>query len=120
MSARILVVDDYADARDLLAIVLEYAGFQVRSAATGAEAVALARTHPFDAVIMDVFMPGMDGVEATRLIKAEPGLQDLPVIAYTARPSPLEQVGNLFSAICVKPCPPDKLLGVVRAALARA
>jgi CheY-like chemotaxis protein len=120
MSARVLVVDDYADARELLAIVLEYAGYQVRAAATGAEAVDLARQQPFDVVIMDVFMPGMDGVEATRLIKAEPGLEALPVIAYTARPSPLDQVEHLFSAICVKPCPPDRLLTTVKDVLARA
>jgi CheY-like chemotaxis protein len=120
MSARILVVDDYADARDLLAIVLEYAGFEVRAAASGEEAVDLVRQHPFDVVIMDVFMPGMDGVEATRRIKAEPGLGDLPVIAYTARSSPLERIEGLFSAVCVKPCSPDALLTAVRKAVADA
>jgi CheY-like chemotaxis protein len=120
MSARVLVVDDYADARELLSIMLEYAGYEVRAAASGEEAVDLARRQAIDAVIMDVFMPGMDGVEATRRIKAEPGLGALPVIAYTARPSPLGQLDDLFTAICVKPCPPDALLAAVRQAVAKA
>jgi CheY-like chemotaxis protein len=118
MANRVLVVDDYADARELLTIVLEDAGFDVVSASSGSEAVAIARRETLDVVVMDVFMPGMDGVEATQLIKAEPGLHDLPVIAYTARPTPLQQVPGLFSAVCVKPCPPDQLVGAVREAIA--
>jgi two-component system cell cycle response regulator len=118
MAARVLVVDDYADARELLTIVLEDAGFAVLSASSGQEAVDIARREPLDVVVMDVFMPGMDGVEATRKIRSEPRLRDLPVIAYTARPTPLQQVPGLFNAVCVKPCPPDQLVGAVRQAIA--
>ena len=115
---RVLVVEDYDDARHLIGLILEGAGYGVLSAADGLAGVELARKHRPDAIVMDLFMPIMDGVEATRRIRAFPEMRDVPVIAYTARPAPLAQDGDLFDAVCIKPCPPDILLAALRGVLA--
>ena len=114
-AGRILVVDDYDDTREMLHMILADAGFAVVSAANGSEAVALAKTYMPDAVLMDLFMPDMDGVEATRQIKADPRLRDIPVVAYTAQPPTAETEADLFAAVCMKPCSPATLLATVRA-----
>jgi CheY-like chemotaxis protein len=119
---KIGIVNDLTVATEALrrAVALEPAHEVVWTARDGREAVALCERNKPDLVLMDLIMPGMDGVEATRRIKAEPGLGDLPVIAYTARSSPLERIEGLFSAVCVKPCSPDALLTAVRKAVADA
>jgi CheY-like chemotaxis protein len=117
MPRRVLVVDDYDDARELLGLILEHVGFQVLLAANGADAVEIARREHPDIVVMDLFMPGMDGIEATRRIKADPAFQQVPVIAYTARTAPLGETEQLFSGVCIKPCSPDRLIEMLNAAL---
>jgi CheY-like chemotaxis protein len=88
----VLVVDDNTDNRELLAEFLVFAGFQVTTAASGADAVTVAqRVHP-EVVLMDLAMPGlMDGWEATRRIKGDPSLRDTVVIAVTAHAFPPER-----------------------------
>lgn len=114
----VLIVDDYDDARELMETILRLAGFSVESAANGTEALAKARQHRPDVVFMDLFMPGMDGFEATRLMKGDPQLRDVPIVAYTAKPRPVEGASHLFSAVCVKPCTPDEVVTTVHAVLA--
>ena len=82
----LLAVDDSAMNRDLVEMALSREGAQVTLAADGQQAVQLLRASPagFDAVLMDVQMPVMDGRTATRLIRQELGLTQLPVIALTA------------------------------------
>jgi CheY-like chemotaxis protein len=117
MGERVLVVDDYADARELLGIILQHVGFEVLLAANGAEAVETARRSRPHAVVMDLFMPGMDGIEATRRIREDPAMRHVPVIAYTARTAPLDEAEKLFNGVCIKPCSPDRLIGMLRGAL---
>ena len=112
-----LVVDDYEDGREMVAWSLEAAGFDVVRAAGGAEAVDQAKRWRPAAIVTDIFMPDVDGVEATRRIKAEPDLKTVPVIAYTAWPERVAST-DLFHSICPKPCPPDKLIALVHEALA--
>ena len=84
--AHILVVDDSAMNRDLMERVLTLEGAATTLAADGQQALQLLITRPkaFDAVLMDVQMPVMDGLTAIQLIREEPGLTDLPIIAFTA------------------------------------
>ena len=86
VGAQVLVVDDSAMNRDLVERALRLEGATATLAADGQQAVQILRTRPqgFDAVLMDVQMPVMDGLCATRLIREELGLLTLPIIAFTA------------------------------------
>lgn len=83
-SATILIAEDHEDSRDALRALLEAAGYRVALAQNGREAVDRALAlHP-DLVIMDIMMPVMDGLEATRELRAAPGFERVPIIALTA------------------------------------
>ncbi len=83
----ILVVDDEADVRDVIRLNLEREGFSVSSAADGPEALEVLNRARFDAVILDVMMPGMDGLAVCRTIREDHTLRGLPVMLLTARDS---------------------------------
>jgi len=114
-SKTVLVVDDYIDVREVVASVLQNAGFVVTTAADGLEALIAAYQVRPGVIVMDVSMPVLDGVEATRLIKACPATRDARVIAYTGNPmfdeSPTRM---LFAAVLTKPATPDAVLATVR------
>lgn len=111
----VLVVDDYQDSREFMSMVLHNAGFIVRTASNGLEAVIAAyEMHPA-VIVMDMMMPVLDGVEATRLIKAIDELREARVIAYTAK-APLDPklTQELFSAVLEKPSRPDIVVAAVQ------
>jgi len=81
---RILVVEDNEMNRDLLVRRLQRKGFEVISAADGAEGIARASSDDPDVVLMDMSLPVMDGWEATRILKADERTRSIPVIALTA------------------------------------
>jgi two-component system, cell cycle response regulator DivK len=113
--AAVLVVDDYGDVRDMLARVLEGAGFIVRTATNGLEALIAAYEMRPGVIVMDVSMPVLDGVEATRLIKAGEATRDARVIAYTGNPSFDDSPTRpLFAAILTKPATPAAVLATVQ------
>jgi two-component system, cell cycle response regulator DivK len=80
-----LVVDDFPDGRELLAEYLTFRGFGVLTTSTGAEAIEIARRVKPQIILMDLSMPGLDGWEATRILKADPETRDIVVVAVTAR-----------------------------------
>ena len=84
MTRRILVVDDQEDNRRILRDLLTASGFEVIEAKTGEEGVALAEERGPDLILMDIQLPGIDGYEATRQIKAKPALQATPLIVVTS------------------------------------
>lgn len=84
---KVLVVEDVELNRDLLVQLLED-NYDVVTAVDGAEGVEAARRERPDVVLMDLSLPVMDGWEATRVIKADADLQDLPIIAVTAHAMP--------------------------------
>ena len=114
-SKAVLVVDDYGEVREAVARVLQNAGFGVRTAADGLEALIAAYEMRPGVIVMDVSMPVLDGLEATRLIKACAATRDARVIAYTGNPAFEESPTRmLFAAVLTKPATPDAVLAAVR------
>ena len=81
---RILVVEDQEDNRTILRDLLTHAGFVVLEAVTGEEGVRAAEAHRPDLILMDIQLPGMDGLELTRRLKADPRTAGILVVALTA------------------------------------
>ena len=84
MSKRILVVEDHEDNRRIMRDLLTSAGYEMIEAVTGEDGVALAERERPDLILMDIQLPGLDGYEATRRIKANPALRSIPIIAVTS------------------------------------
>jgi two-component system response regulator MprA len=112
----ILVVDDDQAVRDSLARSLQYSGYEVSTAVDGVDALAkLAGTRP-DAVIMDVMMPRLDGLEATRMLRSNGN--DVPILVLTARDAVNDRVDGLDAGgddYMAKPFALDELLARIRA-----
>jgi two-component system, chemotaxis family, chemotaxis protein CheY len=118
--SRILVVDDSPAARDALCASLRRAGFNTSEAAEGSEALWRARSAPFDAVLTDIHMPTMDGLEFIRQLRGVPGYDKTPVFVVTSDVSRARfvegrQVGA--TAWLVKPPNMAALVTAVRDAL---
>jgi len=82
--ATLLVVDDEELNRQLLSEVLGHAGYATLAAGDGAQAVQIARTSKPDGMLLDLMMPGIDGFEVLRRLRADPATQNLPVLVITA------------------------------------
>ncbi len=80
---KVLVVEDHPDMRELLVWQMELMGFLPITAKHGEEGVEKAIEEKPHLILMDIMMPGMDGLEATRLIRANPETQDIPILAAT-------------------------------------
>jgi CheY-like chemotaxis protein len=115
----VLAVEDDPITRADLRLVLEEAGFEVTSACDGAAAVAAAREHRPDAILLDLSLPHLDGVEATRQILAE---RQVPIVALTGRSRSLAEqaVAAGASSYVLKPFHPEEVVGAVLDALAGA
>ena len=85
MTHVILVVEDNERNLKLLRDVLEYAGYDVRVARTAEDGITLAVSEPPDLVLMDLQLPGIDGMEALRRLRESPRTADIPVVAVTAQ-----------------------------------
>lgn len=120
MDAHILVVEDDASIRELTGRGLEAAGFTVSTAATGDTGLARTQAGDIDAVVLDVMLPGMDGLEVCRAIRAT---STVPVVMLTARSDTLDIVVGLEAGAddyVTKPFEMPELIARVRAALRRA
>ena len=113
------MVDDYEDTRELVARILEDAGFIVRTASNGLEAIIAAYEMKPSVIVMDVTMPVLNGLEATRLIKAIDAIRHVRVIAHTAEPHIADAAAaTLFAAVLHKPVPPTVVVDTVRRCVA--
>jgi CheY-like chemotaxis protein len=91
MSNSVLVVDDNRDNRDLAQILLECEGFEVRVAEDGVQALCLLEESAPGLILMDVQLPGIDGLELTRRLRQNPRLRDTVIVAFTAYAMPAEK-----------------------------
>ncbi|HEX5108199.1 MAG TPA: response regulator [Vicinamibacterales bacterium] len=118
----ILVVDDYQDAREMYAEYLQFSGFRVAEARNGNEAVDQAFALKPDLILMDLSLPGMDGWEATRRLKADESTRHIPIVALTGHALAGASDGARKAgcdSFVTKPCLPDDLVVEVRRMLNR-
>jgi CheY-like chemotaxis protein len=115
---RILLVDDEADIRTVARLALEaIGGFEVRECASGLAAPAAVAEHAPQPVLMDVMMPGRDGPETLKALRATPGLPPVPVVFMTAKVQPQEVAAFLGQGaidVIAKPFDPMTLAQTVR------
>jgi two-component system, cell cycle response regulator DivK len=123
MSQRILVVEDQVDNRQILRDLLTSANFEVIEAEDGEAGLAAAAAHRPDLILMDIQLPGIDGYEATRRLKADASLDAIPIIVVTsyalAGDDDKARAAGCDAYIC-KPYSPRQLLAKVREYLSRA
>jgi two-component system, OmpR family, response regulator len=118
--ARILVVDDEPNILELLSVSLRFAGFDVRTAADGAAALDVARSFGPDLLVLDVMMPGLDGFDVLRSLRA--GGSRVPVVFLTARDAPEDKVAGLTLGgddYVTKPFSLEEVVARIRAVLRR-
>lgn len=115
----ILVVDDEPDTLGLVSLTLETAGFRVKAAASGGEALLLAQQHPFDAILLDIMMPDLSGFEVYKRLQST--LTPVPPIIFLtakSRSEDREQGEGLgAAAYLLKPITRGQLLDVLRRTL---
>lgn len=119
MAKKILIAEDDEDNRDLFVFMLKRSGLnlEIIEAENGKEAVDLVEQHTPDLILMDMQMPVMDGFTAVKIIKSNPAIQHIPIIAFTAQSRPEDKV--MTKAIgCIehytKPMDPDELTKLIQ------
>jgi CheY-like chemotaxis protein len=109
----VLLVEDFEDAREMYRDYLEFSGFQVETARDGREAIEKARALRPHLILMDLSLPGIDGWEATRILKDDPRTSDLIIVALSAHALAAEGE-RARAAGCdgfiAKPCLPTDLV----------
>lgn len=116
-SPSVLLIEDNEHLRSIFALVLRETGYGVREAADGPAALRLAQEQRPDLILTDLSLPGMDGWETIRALRAQPGMEQVPVVVASAfdRSTDLEQSREIgCAAHLVKPLDPGDLLTEVR------
>jgi len=120
---RVLVIDDNAINIDLVAYVLDADGFVVEAAADAEQALARLATFRPDVILMDIQMPGIDGLTLTRRLKSDPATRQIPIVAFTAYAMKGDEA-KIRAAGCdgyvSKPIDVTRFAGAVRAYIAGA
>ena len=116
---RVLLVDDSREYRDFYAVLLEQMAAVV-TASTGEDAIALATQQPFDAIVLDVLMPGLDGWQTCAMLKSNPSTATVPVIMLTSLdgldvPATASRLGA--ASVLIKPCSVERLAVAIREAM---
>ncbi len=120
---RILVADDDPSILRLLQLNFELEGFEVHTASDGEDALAKARSASPDVIVLDVMMPGLDGLEVCRRLKEDGAMRTVPIILLTALGQERERREGMAvgaSHYVMKPFDPDSLIRVVKGTLAGA
>jgi CheY-like chemotaxis protein len=118
----VLIVDDERYTCEIMQVLIEDLGHRVHIAGTGLEALDWLRGHHADVVVMDVLMPGIDGLETVRRMRADAGLRDLPIVCVSAKAAGSVK-GDGLAAGCdrylTKPVHEDKIFRALTEALAQ-
>lgn len=117
-AAHILVAEDEPDIRANLGRLLRLEGFDVSLAAGGGQALQMARARRPDLVLTDLMMPGMDGHQLLRALRADPHTAGVPVVCLSARVDAHDELGASANAYITKPYQRVPLLACIRALLA--
>jgi two-component system, OmpR family, alkaline phosphatase synthesis response regulator PhoP len=120
--AKLLIVEDEADIRELISFNLEMSGYNVEKARDGEEGLALAKSGNFDLIILDLMLPGMDGLKVCAQLRKDQSTATIPVIMLTARSEDEDIVSGLETGAddyITKPFSPRILIARVKAALRR-
>jgi phosphate regulon transcriptional regulator PhoB len=121
-SKKILLVDDEPDLRELVSYNLKKEGYQVLAAADGEQALEKMRKVSFDLIILDVMLPGIQGMDLCRMIRKSPKTESVPLLMLTARSGVEDKVRGLDTGAddyMTKPFSPKELIARVRALLRR-
>jgi pilus assembly protein CpaE len=122
MEAKILIVDDDIDTLQLVGTMLERQGYEIAAANNGVKAVEMARQERPDLILLDVMMPGMDGYEVTRKLRAMEETALIPIIMFTAKAQVDDKVAGFESGAddyLTKPTHPAELIARVKTVLTR-
>ncbi|MDC7235448.1 MAG: response regulator transcription factor [Spirochaetales bacterium] len=120
--AKLLIVEDEADIRELISFNLEMSGYEVEKARDGEEGLALARSGEFDLIILDLMLPGMDGIKVCTQLRKDSATAHTPIIMLTAKSEDEDVVSGLETGAddyITKPFSPRILIARVKAALRR-
>jgi twitching motility two-component system response regulator PilH len=112
----ILVVDDSPTERHVLNELLIKSGYNVTTAKSGEEAIAKSKAEPFDLILMDVVMPGMNGYQATRTIARDEKTKHIPIIICTSKGQETDKIWGMSQGAndyLVKPINPKQLLAKI-------
>jgi CheY-like chemotaxis protein len=123
MTHTVLTIEDQPDIRRLIVMTLEFKGFLVLEASDGEQGLQLARSRRPDLILLDVMMPGMGGLSAARILRADPALCRIPLILVSAMAMASEIDAGLetgASAYLTKPFSPRALLDLVARLIAAA
>ncbi len=123
MSARILAVDDSPTILEMIKAILEAGGYEVLTAADGAEALDKARAEKPDLILLDVMLPKLDGYRVCRLLKFDQNYKHIPIIMLTAKTEEQSMATGLRTGAdqyLTKPIEPERLLASVAEELGKA
>ncbi len=117
----VLIADDYADAREMIGIALELAGFQTAFAENGAEAIERAMMLRPRAIVMDLSMPVLDGLSAAAVLKKDERTHHIPIVVVSGQGGDIaKRASEMCDGFFTKPCALDQLAEFLERAIARA
>jgi two-component system phosphate regulon response regulator PhoB len=122
MKEKILVVDDEKDILELIDFNLTKNGYRVRTVTSGEEALDLIKENDYDLIILDLMLPGVDGFDICKIIKADKHKSNIPIVMVTAKADEADKVAGLeigADHYVTKPFSPRELLAIVKATLRR-
>lgn len=122
MKEKILVVDDEKDILELVDYNLTKNGYRVKTTGTGEEALELIKENEYDLIILDLMLPGIDGLDLCKIIKADRKKSSIPIVMVTAKSEEADKVAGLeigADHYVTKPFSPRELMAIVKATLRR-